>query len=581
VTTHGDCTKLGGSCGNVPYSVHFAPVGPGKVNVVDWGNAAGARIENVTVYDHRRGDFTFRTGTSGALVDSSNDGSALTTPQVQTWVNFGLAGSVDAGIDAGKGSSVLRSTGRGWTAGIRARGYNSITNATGLAHGNESDPTWNGTAGLLISDAGVIAQGFRGAGLICVLPEFERGLNFIVDGAYCDGSKGPKLVVQGAGNQYLGVRAAWGSAGSVVSLGDPRGRCIGGQRDARVCVFGAGSEPSVGCPDGSCEPHRDFRAGSANHFVIGGGSLLHSDRGAHVSFVRATEGKRCSGGRDAGVPCVSDQDCAGGESCNVLSFNNALIDGVLFYAGGTGATAFDLGTTAIGVHRRSGPSIAKWLVSGVELVGFGRGLEFPPLERRCSGGAGAGANNGASCGSDEDCTGGGTPRCTTPVSDFVISGDASRVAAPLINWSWDYGDVSGLTGLSNADDQGQIVALEAGERLERGQLVSASREIANAVIKTTPASPEAAIGVVVNSPLRGHPAKVLISGTAACVAHGTMETGSQLSPSLSVPGSVEAMADGPQFLVGTALEPAKDGQRFRCLIRSSAGWTPRRKTARE
>src|SRR5690606_13376948 len=54
VETAGSCKTDGGACAAIPYATNFSAAGPGKINVIDFSNATRARVEGVTVYDHRR-----------------------------------------------------------------------------------------------------------------------------------------------------------------------------------------------------------------------------------------------------------------------------------------------------------------------------------------------------------------------------------------------------------------------------------------------------------------------------------------------------------------------------------------------
>lgn len=608
VARAGDCRARGGACTVAPYATSGGASGAGKVNVIAWGSAARAHVDGVTVYDHRRGDASIAVGADGRILDSSTIGNDLPTAQFGGIVGPTLAAAsgtiacassprclaatVAEGIVAGAGSTVERSVGYGWTAGIHARGGNRISASTGGGYGDPSQPGWRGNADLLISNAGVVATGFRGgSSLYCVLPEFNSGYNFIVQGAYCDGNLGPKFIVQNAGNQYLGVRAAWHGRGAVIGLGDQRGRCAAGPRAGQVCVFGANDDPTIGCPAGSCQAHADFKAGSSNHFIVGGGSLLQSQLGKDVAFLRTTDAKRCVNPASPlfGAPCAGDRDCTSG-SCDYLTWANGLIDGVLLY-GGAGATAFDLATSAVGVSRSGGPSISNWLISGAALRGFATGFRFPPNARSCTGGLGGASNNGTPCASDatcqstcsgggkaggpcretSDCPGGacgGAPRCRGPVVELNAMGDLSDVSTPLRDWDWSYGDVSGLRGLPAAGDQAAFVTLVAAEPLRRGQLVSVSPMVDRAVAKATAGGAEAIVGVALADAPGGSPAKIQIAGVGACVAGPlAVSRGAALVPSPSDAGAVEGGRTGASStVIGAALEPAAANETFACLV---------------
>jgi hypothetical protein len=585
----GNCKSLGGSCTTIPYATNWGASGPGKINVFAWGSATGARIENVTVYDHRRGDVTFDVGSSGIIIDSTNRGDSLQQNQAAGQL-FGatlyypgatpsptltctndercFAPSVVLGIDARQSTSVIRSVGSGWTTGIRARGGNYVTDSVGGGYGDPTLSGWLGNAALLVSGAGLRATGFvGGTGLYCVLPEFGLGYNFIVANAYCDGNYGPKFIVSNSGNQYLGVRGAWHGRGSVVGLGDQRGKCASGTRSGKVCIFGAGDDSLLGCPTGAtCAADDAFPAGSANHFVIGGGSLLYSEEGNEVAYLRATDSKRCvnSAATDYGGPCTSDGDCSTG-SCDYLTWTNALIDGVLDYAG-TGSIGFDLSTSGVGWSTtQDAPSIANWSLSGVNVNGFATGFKFPSISRVCLGGS----NDGTSCTADSTCTGSG--RCRAQVENFDVSGTVSATT-PLLNWSWAYGDATGLKGLLTSDDQGTIVSKTADGTIARGQLVKVATT-ADRVIVLGVGEGSQVYGLALNDATVGQNIKVLTSGQAQCVTDsGTIALGDLLKASTGTAGRVVtgSTAAGDVIVgVANANDPATGGL-FDCTYRNPA-----------
>lgn len=585
VAVAGNCKSLGGSCGSIPYSTNAGAAGPGKINPINWANATNARVENVAIYDLRRGDAAINIGTGGVVTDSTTTANSLTTAQVSASIlgsNSWLIGTgrhtcsflstytgcqtptLAKGI-VSNGATIVRSTGYGWTAGIQAKANTHLIHSTGGGYGDPSQTGWNGNADLLISGSNVQADNFvGGTSLYCVLPEFAVGYNFQVSQPYCDNNIGPKFIVQNAGNQYLGVRGAWSGRGAIVGLSDQRGRCTGGTgtRTGKVCVFGAGDDATIGCPTGgTCAADDAFPAGPANHFILAGGGLLHSDQGSTVTFLRAPDSKRCTnpGATDYGGPCSSDGDCSTG-LCDYLYWVNGLIDGTLFY-NGTGTTAVDLSTTGVGVSKTTAsPSISNWVVSGVDLQGFSTGFKFPSISRSCV----SGSNDGTSCTADATCTGGG--KCKAQVENFVASGNVGTTTTPLLNWDWSYGDVSGLKGLLATDDQGTVITLTAGEALTRGQLVSVSTSTDNAVVKTTTANPERGLGVALADTLSGYRAKVLTQGIGACIADGTISNGDQLKPSGSTSGRVVTISSTADPIVGRALDSATSGQTFDCLV---------------
>lgn len=575
----GTCKTGGGACASVPYATNFAPAGPGKINVIDFSAATGAVVEGVTIYDHRRGDQTVKVGTRGVVTDLTADARSLTVPPVDTWVPYGINASVTNGLFLGTYTNALRAGASGWDAGIVAAGYNSITDCRGGSLGDASQTGWNGSTNLVIQSAGVIAKGFNGGGgLHCIRPSYGGGYNFLVSQAYCDGNLGAKFIVQGPGNQYMGVRGAWSGRGAVVGLGDQRGRCTGGTgtRTGKVCVFGAGDDATIGCPTGgTCAAHDDFPASGAAHFIIGGGSLLHTDQ-TGVDFIRTPDSKRCTTGTDAGGPCTTDADCATG-ACRPLMFTEGSIRDVKFYGGQAGGnTAINLNTSAVAVNPNSinnggGPSIENWTVdldlSGGASVGFGAGIKFPSLARYCVGGSAAAYT---SCTADATCTGGG--KCEAPVKNFVASGNVAGATTPFTNWDEAYGDVSGVSGIQAADTQGKDLSLTAGEALTKGQTVTISTAASNTVLKALTSNPEKVVGVVMADTLNGAIAKVRTQGIGYCIAHAAagVTRGDLLKPSTTTAGTVGTGTTSDP-LIGVAIETASANGTFRCLVGAIAG----------
>lgn len=565
VEVAGDCRTDGGGCVPIPVSTNWAPSGPGKINPVDFANATGAVVDNVKLFDHRRGDVGIRVGSSGIVRDSFSDSVTTTVPEVNVWFNYPYLASVSIGI-IGSGARIEGSRAKGWVAGIQAITGATVVNSSGSGYGGPGLGGWSGNTDLLISGAGVMVDGFRGGGsLYCVMPEFGSGTNFLVQRAFCDGNQGAKFVISGSGNQYMGVRGAWGSKGAVVALGDLRGRCAGGTRSGLMCVAGAGVDATYGCPSSTCSPHADFPAGSATHFVVGGGSLLHSDV-ANTAYLRAADGKRCT---DKGGPCNADGDCAN-RQCRALRFTEGQFVDVEWFRGASGQTAIDLSGTSVGVNTgtlasNGGPSIHNWLVQPnfVGNTGFDTAVKFPALARLCVGGG----NAGASCAADETCTGGGA--CRGPVENFVAVGNVGAPTNSLVNWDASYGDVSGVKGLLPTDVQGSTLSLTAGEALTRGQTVMLSTAAANTVIRSTTAAHDKTIGVVMADVLSGGVAKVLTNGIGFCIAHASagVTRGDILKPSTTTAGAVgTGTASDPS--IATAVESASANATFRCLVGS-------------
>lgn len=575
VENAGTCKTNGGACTAVPYTTAWGPSGKGKINLVDFSNATYATIDGVNVYDHRRGDFTFKTGTAGMVRDSHTDLETPSAAQVDTWIGYAFNPSVTTGIVAGSSTYLENSSGSGWDAGVETLGWNTLIDVTGGGYGASSESTWTGPTGLLISSAGVEAYGFRaGSGLLnCVRPKFglssSGGYNFLVSNAYCDTQIGAKFIVQGTGNQYLGVRGAWAGVAAVVGLGDQRGRCASGSRSGKVCVFGAGDNATIGCPTGAtCAAHSDFPAEGAGHAIIAGGGLLHSDQSS-ATMIRATDSKRCMAGDGVlGGPCTTNGDCGTGGSCQSLRYNQILVDGMNLYGGVT--TGIDLSTSSVGVDTRptyGGPSISGWTVSGVSFNGQTNGMKFPSLARYCVGGASA----GTSCTVDSTCSSGGGV-CRGPVENFVASGNMAGVTTPLTNWDESYGDVSDVSGLTASDNQGKDLSLTAGEALTKGQTVTISTAASSTVLKALTSNPEKVVGVVMADTLNGYTAKVRTQGIGYCIAHAAagVTRGDLLKPSTTTAGAVGTGTTSDP-LIGVAVETASANGTFRCLIGATAG----------
>ncbi|MBY0274743.1 hypothetical protein K2Z84_05355 [Candidatus Binatia bacterium] len=566
----GSCKTNGGTClGAIPYATPWGASGRGKIHPIDFSAGSSDAIRSVKIWDHRRGDFSVKSGNSGSIADVTNNlASAMATPPIANFPHGPkLQASVNYGIYGTYGTSIERFDVSGWDAAVYAAGRNTVLGGSGSGYGDPAESTWNGTAGIEIAGSYVRSYGFVGGpGLLnCVRPKFGLGYNFLVSSPYCDSHIGAKFIAQDAGNQYADLRGAWGSIASVMSLGDQRGRCpTGTPRANKLCIFGAGTDATIGCPSSACAAHNDFPATGVTHLEVGGTTLLHTDQ-ANAALIRATDSKRCADGTGTiGGPCTADADCGTGGKCRFLRYSDVSIKAELYVGGTTGVTGVDLSTSSVGQAIDSplvggGPSIEVWDLD----LSFGKlavGVKFPTATRRCVGGASA----GNTCSAHTDCTGGGS--CELPVKNFVIRGNAGAVTTPLQGWDWGFGDYSGLSGLLPSDDQCKPINYVAGEALTRGQVVSASSSTDNAVVKTTTGNPERALGVALGDTISGDTVKVCSLGVAACIADEAISNGAALTPSTSTSGRVKTWSTG-DVIVGRALDsPGSAGTVFDCAI---------------
>lgn len=592
--TEGDttCTDAGGACISIAYGTDWSVAGAGDIQVMDWLGNVGSTVEDVTVWDHLDGDFTVRLGGGGEVLRSKLSETSLIEPQHDTWSNFARAGTVKIGIDATGDYNVVRDVWvQGWDTAVRIGGYGQIRDSVLEGFGSIDDSgtgadEWKGTVGIRIEGGEAMFAGNRIRTFIGFLPVAGSGFNFLATANRMQGGQGPKYIVHGSGNQYQQNYEAWGSVGSVVSFGDPRGYCSGGPRANELCLVHAGQNAGHGCPfacsesatkacvprcagGGSegvmcdvdadcpsstcdvdydcsgtcqtgttytCEPDADFPVASSNHAIVSN-NLIHTDvparntetgdRRAGVKFMAFAADPRCDDNSvEAGESCQGDGDCTGGFCLNAFTHSHATAEGNIFYSGAY--------ATAVEFPDSNGLSLINGFKFDNHYQGFEVGFSFPA-----------------------------SPSYT--ISNLELSGLMSGVTTPLENWDWSYGNTSGLTGLVPGDDQVQVVTLAAGEALTRGMVVTASSSVDLNVIKAANSNAVRAVGVVLEDVSLSETVKLATSGRMRCLAGGTVSRQDLLKVDASDAGKFVSGSTG-DVILGVALEAGTNGNEFDCIF---------------
>ncbi len=583
------CTDAGGACDEAPYLTAWGVSGAGDIQIVNWGDLS--TVEDVEIIDHRMGAFSITMGTHALVrrVDNSVDG--LEEPQVADadWFNFSREASVKTGVIVGFSSLIEAVTSRAWDVAFSIGGSAKIHDSRALplgditASGAGADD-WKGTVGVSIDGSETIVTNNHMATFIGILPSTG---NFIASNNRIQGGAGPKVVAFGAGNQYENNYFAWGSVGSVVSMGDPRGYCDAGPRQDELCLSDAGQNADYGCPfacsesatkacvprcDASatnegvmcdadadcpsgtcdddydctgtctvgvtyvCDPDADFvNVGGTNHLVVTG-NIIHSDLSTRttttgdkregVKFLGFSEDGRCDVDSDEyGEACDADVDCTNGACTENFIHSHGTFEGNIFY-NGADSTAVEF--PVAGVAQLVGFKFDN------HYQGFEEGFVFPA-----------------------------SPAYT--IDRLELSGLMSGVTTPLVNWDWSYGDTSGMVGLTPVDDQAQVVTLTAGETITKGMAVTASGATDLNIVKAANSNAERAVGVALETMSATNSARIATSGKMSCLAGGTVSRQDLLKIDTSDPGKFVSGSTG-DVILGVALEAGTDGNEFDCMF---------------
>lgn len=553
------CAAGGGTCVSIPYNVSRGASGAGSINPIDFSNATAARVENVRIWDHRKGDFSIASGTgaSSYVIDSSTVGVttntrsavglALTTYNANRFVIYGIKanagsrvrGNVTAGWDAGMHLATEVIASGNTSDGLPGAMTNSIAGTYDHA-GGLAFSSWKGSVGFLVDGPTTLVEGNRSSAFVCAAGKNGGQHNWWFRDNTCEENIGPKMIANGSGIEITTNRFAWNTRDTIIALGDVRGRCGGGTRSGLLCLRNMGTDATFGCPSSTCAYSSDFKWGASNvqidHVSIVG-NFLHSDL-TSKDYIGVAPGKRCQTGADAGKECTTTGDCDGSAACEFPYVKDLNIVGNNLYGATTGDVAVDF--SAITGARSSGTTtpILNVNIAANRMQGFPTGVAFANAS-----GLAAHVN---------------------------IEGAFQNTTVPLLYWRDEYGSVAGVRGLLPTDDQpvGPIT-LTAGESISRGHFVSASTSADNTVVKTATANPERALGVALHDASSGN-IKVLGQGVGPCVADGTIANGDKLKPSGSTAGRVVAATSNSDLVVGSALDGASSGNVFDCYITGGA-----------
>ncbi len=562
------CATGGGTCVSIPYNVSRGASGAGAINPIDFSNSTSARVENVRIWDHRKGDFAIAsgTGTSSRVIDSSTVGI---TTDTKSATGFGLTSYnanrfVTYGIKAGANSRIRGNTTAGWDAGIYlateviASG-NTSDGLPGALTNNPLAPydhtggldysSWKGSVGFLAAGPTTLIEGNRSTAFICAAGKNGGQHNWFFKDNVCEDNHGPKVIANGSGIEIETNRFAWNTRDTIIALGDVRGRCSGGSsRPGLVCLRNMGTAATYGCPSGTCDYSSDFKWGASNvqidHVNIVG-NFLHSDQ-QNVDYIGVAPGKRCQTGADAGKECTSTGDCDGSAACEFPYVKDLNIVGNNAYGATTGDTAVDF--SAVTGVRSSGTTtpILNINIAANRFQGFPTGVAFASAS-----GLGAHIN---------------------------IEGTFQNGTTPLVNWRNEYGYAFDIMGLLTTDEQGVVVRKTAGGTIARGKFVKQDTSNDNRVVVVGFSEGDDVVGVALEDATSGNPVKIMTQGYAQCLSDSGSITKGQLlrvtnsgDPSTPVAGQVYASTLASDVIVGVADE--NDGAAdalFRCVVRQPA-----------
>jgi hypothetical protein len=173
-----DCASAGGSCIGAPHSAS----GPGGINPLDLSTTSNAKLTNVKIRDHIKGDFSVKTKYSAQLtdVDVAGEVTDCTTPIPATPSISGCLGAqagiccygaaaslsgtnaqptvtVTTGISVDSGSTLTRVNGRGSTTAISLNAKSRVASSAVLP--NSAFGPGTASAGIAASGPGNLVEG--------------------------------------------------------------------------------------------------------------------------------------------------------------------------------------------------------------------------------------------------------------------------------------------------------------------------------------------------------------------------------------------------------------------------------------
>lgn len=592
------CSARGGTCGPPAPMTSWGPSGKGFINPVDLRNSVAAAVEQVTVYDHRKGLFAIAIGSGGRRVailgagrqaNTTSSGAstvrgcttdAATTRLTPAGVFFAEVYDprpfVDTGIVGGAFESIVSDNDvAAYRFGIRAYASSTVSGntvklpTTVAAGASPLDATPRGEGlprgiGLLASGNSSSFTGNQVTAYVGFLVEPSVGFNVTVaNNRFFDGS-GPKVAIpSGSGVIVTGNYLAWGSSDNLdcTGPGEPSGCCTGSKA-------GSCTGPGV-IRIGNGDP--GARAGRTDHVDVIG-NLIHSDQ-PHATYVLLdAAGRRCTKGDRADHACTTDGDCADVASCSAsgqpqaccsgprtgsctascrpTQYGNSFISGNHFHSSTAQQTALDLSRLAFDATTLSGMTVA-----GNRIAGFGRGVVLP-ADARSIEGLDFLAN-------DFDGTASPSAVCTGPATPFpCCSARGAGTCAVYEGWSWSMGERKGDAGLTPADEQPLFVTLASAGRttISAGDAIAVARTGGGVerAARTTDAT-----GIALTDAADGASVNVAVSGIASCRVSAAVAPGARLGVG-STPGKLETTDAGPS--VGVALAAADAGATVRCLV---------------
>lgn len=593
----GRCVALdqcGASCGAPPAGTAWGPSGPGFIDPIDLHAATGARVDGVTIHDHRKGHAAIRVGSGGrqvALRDgaqantstlglssvtrSTSDASTCTLTPVGILSSavyaprpFVERGIVGGDFDTTIADNHVAASGVGIHAfsSTMVRG-NVVAVPTSLRDGARVAEAGGdglpGGVGIVVAGNQTIVSDNQVSGYVGLMLEPERGFNVTVANNRFVGGSGSKIVVPaGAGARIQGNYLAWGSSDNLECTGAGRPwPCCDGPAAGR-CTGPGVLRLGFGDPGG--------RSGSVNHIDVTG-NFLHSDQRLATYVLLDTVGRRCTKGEQAFAACASDRDCPDVVRCTATGRPHACCDGLRsgsctaacrptvhgsvliadndFHRGGAEQTALDLSRLA-----GDATSLDGMTLTGNRLAGFARGIVLP-ADARSATALGIAANDFTGTASSEACTAAATPLpcCTGP---------RTGTCAVYEGWRWSMGEHIGDVGLTPFDEQATVVSLRA----SRGATFAAGDAVAIAAdggLDLARSSADVSGIALTDGGRESTAVRIAVAGVVSCTVDEAVTAGSALAIA-SVPGRLAPARDGSS--VARALTAPDRQQRALCLL---------------
>lgn len=515
-----------GSCVEAPTtgtdSQLNGPSGNGKITVIDNSAGGPSAFNDLTIWNHRRGDYAVRLGKDSYAENIITYKSDLTAPisgSFAAWATLPSTSgaTVNTGMELSDNSLAMNCDSYGWDnsysliQSFTALGFASVAFSRAFSLGTQNDTSWNGTVGFKMG--GLNSAAYFNDIYTFVGAKAEPGCNHpIFKGNNHDilsvGAKGPTWIATGPHNDVELNRSAWSALGFIYSFGEIRGKCSsGGTRTNKVCLIPAGTTADLGCPGGggaTCQPNPVLTNAGGGHGYFSN-NFLHSDQkgptasspGGLAAYVGVTPWGSCdststlpyktcsTGDSNATTGCPGSSYASAGLACGELTWPTVLFNNNEFYALQEGVTGMDL--------------------SGATKLGFISDLNFD--------GNLITSYNSVS----GNTTGFKGPTTAYQLQNANIASHFDRtLSTPISGFDFTSGTTQNSTGLQAANDQGTVITLEtaAANQIPQFSLVQPDTSNSSKIVKTATTTPGAAIGIALNASI-GNPSGACTATTTA------------------------------------------------------------------